>query len=223
MSGVPGRSVSARLILWGASGQAKVIREALIGTGAEITAVFDNDENATSPFPGVPIFHGWTGFGRWRQDTDADGYFAAVAIGGSHGRERVEIGQRLVREGLAPLTVVHPSAYVAGDAVLGEGCQVLASATVATEVRLGAWCIVNTAASIDHECVLGDGVHIGPGAHLAGCVEVGPGSMVGTGASIAPRVRIGADSIVGAGAVVLRDVAPGAVVVGNPARYLRPA
>jgi sugar O-acyltransferase (sialic acid O-acetyltransferase NeuD family) len=209
------------VVLWGASGQAKVIREALGLADVEIVAVFDNNEEASSPFPGVPIFHGWTGFERWRQGSDPRHYSAAVAIGGSHGRERVQIGQRLASEGLAPLTVVHPSAYVALDAAVGEGCQVLAHATVATEVRLGGWCIVNTAASLDHECVLGEGVHIGPGAHLAGCVEVGAGAMVGTGASVAPRVRIGADSIVGAGAVVLRDVESGSVVVGNPARYLR--
>jgi sugar O-acyltransferase (sialic acid O-acetyltransferase NeuD family) len=213
--------VSVRMVLWGAAGQAKVIREALSGTDVEITAVFDNDAHATSPFPGVPVFHGWTGFELWVQGIDPHDYSAAVAIGGSHGRQRVQIGRRLATQGIAPRTVVHPSAYVAGDAVVGEGCQVLANATVATEVRLGGWCIVNTGASVDHECVLGDGVHIAPGAHLAGCVEIGAGTLVGIGASVAPRVRIGADSIVGAGAVILRDVGPGVVVVGNPARFLR--
>ena len=33
-------------------------------------------------------------------------------------------------------------------------------------------------------------------------------------------VRVGAGRIVGAGAVVMKDVAPGEVVVGNPARAL---
>lgn len=214
--------MSNYLVLWGASSQAKVIREAVSAMGVEIAAVFDNDENATSPLSGVPILHGWNGFERWRQSVDPSKYRAAVAIGGSRGRERVEIGRRLAAAGVAPHTVVHPSAYVASDAVLGHGSQVLASATLATEANLGDWCIVNTAASVDHDCILGDGVHIAPGAHLAGCVEIGAGAMVGTGACVAPRVRIGANSIVGAGSVVLRDVAPGTVVVGNPARYLRP-
>ena len=40
----------------------------------------------------------------------------------------------------------------------------------------------------------------------------------GSGALALGGVRIGADALVGAGAVVTKDVAPGAVVVGVPAR-----
>jgi acetyltransferase-like isoleucine patch superfamily enzyme len=44
------------------------------------------------------------------------------------------------------------------------------------------------------------------------------GAAIGSGAVILGGVRIGAGSLVGAGAVVTRDVPPGAVVVGSPAR-----
>lgn len=213
--------MTARVVLWGATGHAKVIREAISGADIEIAAIFDNDESAASPLSGVPIFFGWTGFHGWRHSVDANDFSAVVAIGGSLGRERVEIGRRLAAAGIAPRVVVHPSAHVAVDAVAAEGSQILSGATLATEVQVGAWCIINTAASVDHECRLEEGVHIGPGAHLAGLVEVGACATVGTGAAIGPRVRIGAHSIVGAGAVVLRDVPAGVVVVGNPAHYLR--
>jgi UDP-2-acetamido-3-amino-2,3-dideoxy-glucuronate N-acetyltransferase len=43
-------------------------------------------------------------------------------------------------------------------------------------------------------------------------------ASVGSGAIVLGGVRIGAGALVGAGAVVTRDVAPGAIVVGNPAR-----
>jgi UDP-2-acetamido-3-amino-2,3-dideoxy-glucuronate N-acetyltransferase len=46
------------------------------------------------------------------------------------------------------------------------------------------------------------------------------GATIGSGATILGGVRIGAGALVGAGAVVTRDVAPGATVVGNPARAL---
>lgn len=45
-------------------------------------------------------------------------------------------------------------------------------------------------------------------------------ASIGSGALVLGGVRVGAGAIVGAGAVVTRDVAPGAVVAGVPARVL---
>jgi acetyltransferase-like isoleucine patch superfamily enzyme len=47
------------------------------------------------------------------------------------------------------------------------------------------------------------------------------GASIGSGAVILSGVTVGAGALVGAGAVVTRDVGPGAVVVGNPAGFLR--
>jgi UDP-2-acetamido-3-amino-2,3-dideoxy-glucuronate N-acetyltransferase len=46
------------------------------------------------------------------------------------------------------------------------------------------------------------------------------GASIGTGAVVLGGVRVGAGALVGAGAVVTRDVQPGAVVAGVPARAL---
>jgi acetyltransferase-like isoleucine patch superfamily enzyme len=48
------------------------------------------------------------------------------------------------------------------------------------------------------------------------------GARVGGGAVLCPGIEIGEEAFVGAGAVVVRDVPPRVVVVGNPARELRP-
>ena len=47
------------------------------------------------------------------------------------------------------------------------------------------------------------------------------GASIGSGATILAKVVIGERAIVGAGSVVTRDVPPGAIVAGNPARVLR--
>jgi acetyltransferase-like isoleucine patch superfamily enzyme len=47
-------------------------------------------------------------------------------------------------------------------------------------------------------------------------------ARIGANSTILPGVQIGEDSLVGAGSVVVRDVPPGMVVAGNPARVIRP-
>jgi sugar O-acyltransferase (sialic acid O-acetyltransferase NeuD family) len=209
------------IVLWGATGQARVLAEFLGALGYEIAAFVDNDPAATSFLPDVPILHGMDALRAWRARNDGP-MAALVAVGGARGAERLALQRALAADGYAIPAVVHPRAFVAADAALGAGCQVLALAAVCAGASLGEACIVNTGASVDHECRLGDGVHVAPGAHLAGNVSAGDGAFIGTGASVVPHIGIGAGATVGAGAVVLAHVAAGTTVVGNPARAASP-
>ena len=203
------------VVLWGGTGQARVLNECLFGTDNKIVAVFDNT-SVVPPLPDVPLHVGEGGFRSWlkARPGGSDLYFV-IAVGG---QDRLKLHDWLVEEGLLPLTVVHRMAYVAADAMLAPGCQVLAHATVCAQASLERSVIVNTAASVDHECRIGAGVHIGPGVRLAGRFAVGDRAFIGAGAVILPRLTIGTDAIIGAGAVVVADVPAGAVMVGVPAR-----
>jgi acetyltransferase EpsM len=81
--------------------------------------------------------------------------------------------------------------------------------------------IVSTGATVDHESVVEDGAHLSPGVRLAGRVHVGRGAWLGLGAAVIDEIRIGARTVVGAGAVVVRDLPPGVVAFGVPARVVR--
>jgi putative colanic acid biosynthesis acetyltransferase WcaF len=52
-------------------------------------------------------------------------------------------------------------------------------------------------------------------------ISIGPHAWVAASAFIGPGVTVGEGAVVGARAVVVRDVAPWAVVAGNPARFLK--
>lgn len=212
-------SDAREIVFWGATGQAKVLREFVSPMGFRLVALFDDTEGLASPFPEVPIYRGREGFESWLATVpDPSTISFLIAIGGEHGTARVRLHRLLASRGLRPIVAIHPSAFVAHNARLGPGSQVLAHAVVAVECVLGSDCIVNTVASVDHEGRLGDGVHLAPGARLAGCVTVDDFAMVGTGAAVLPRLRIGKGAVVGAGAVVLSDVEPWTVVAGNPAK-----
>jgi acetyltransferase-like isoleucine patch superfamily enzyme len=47
------------------------------------------------------------------------------------------------------------------------------------------------------------------------------GASIGSGATILSNISIGENSIVGAGSVVTKDVPPGVIVAGNPAKFMR--
>ena len=86
---------------------------------------------------------------------------------------------------------------------------------------------------------IGDAVQMGPNVQLltpthptdpverrsgiegAGPITIGDNVWLGGGAIVLANVTIGADTVVGAGAVVTRDLPPGVVAVGNPARVVR--
>ena len=60
---------------------------------------------------------------------------------------------------------------------------------------------------------LGHPIHVAP-------VRIGKKVFIGANAVVLPGVRIGNGSIIGAGAVVTKDVPPGVVVVGVPAKVV---
>lgn len=51
--------------------------------------------------------------------------------------------------------------------------------------------------------------------------EIGSNCFIGVGSIVMPGVRIGDGSVVGAGSVVTKDIPPGSLAVGNPARVIR--
>jgi len=208
-----------RVILWGAVGQAKLIREVVEINGGRIVAVFDDNPKLSSPFEGVPIFHGWKAFLQWTDNQDKSALGFCIGLN-SQGQARVDLHQKLKKLGLKPLTLIHPSATIARDAVIGEGSQVMAGVVIGPEAKIGRQCIINTRASVDHDCVLEDGAEISPGATLCGLITVGANAWVAAGATVLPLVKIGPGAIVGAGAVVNKAVPPNTTVVGVPAKPL---
>lgn len=212
-------ALPSKVILWGGTGQAKVVRPIIEYYGAKVVAVFDDTPNLPPPFPDLTLYLGWTGFQNWIQSQPhRQGIGFCLAIGNPHGRVRLRFQERLMAEGLQPVTIAHPTVAIADNAVIGVGCQLMAGAIVNPEARIGQQCIINTKASVDHECVLGDGTEIAPGATLCGIVHTGVNVWVCAGATVLPQIMIGADAIIGAGAVVIRDVPAGVTVVGIPAK-----
>lgn len=115
--------------------------------------------------------------------------------------------------------------------VVGEGSSIGSGAHLEPGNRIGARTRIHSRGFLSSS-VLGDDVFVGPGAlfiddphppcpRYLDCVKgprVEDGASIGAGAVLLPGVVVGVRAVVGAGSVVTRSVAPGDVVVGNPAR-----
>ena len=62
---------------------------------------------------------------------------------------------------------------------------------------------------------------IDPKDNGEGRVTIGDNVFVGVNAVIMRNVTVGSNSVIGAGAIVTKDVPPGVLVAGNPAKMIR--
>lgn len=201
------------VVIYGAGGHGKVVLDALERCSRTVLGFVDDDASGAEHC-GYAVFASLDG-GEVGDDVEV-----VVAIGDAAARERVTARVREAGYDLA--TVVHASATIGRDAVIGPGVMILAQAAVNPGCRLGQGTIINTGATVDHDCLIGDFAHVGPGARVAGGVMVGDRVLIGVGASLIPGVKIGSDAVVGAGAVVIGDVEAGVTVAGCPAKRILP-
>lgn len=204
------------VILIGAGGHAKVLIEALRLANIPIVGIVDAqpDLRGTSIL-GVPVVGGDDVIDRHSPEQ----VMLVNAIGSIRQPERrVSLFETYHRKGYRFQSVVHPSAVISLETLLGEGAQVMAGVIIQPGVRVCRNTIVNTRTSIDHDCIICDHAHLAPGVTLSGGVTVGRGSHIGAGATVIQGITIGSGSMVGAGAVVIRDVPDGATVMGVPAK-----
>ena len=136
-----------------------------------------------------------------------------------------EARHALLRERLAAVgdgAVIRPPFYcdygfnisLGAGAFLNFNCVILdvVTVTIGAMTQIGPGVQILTA---DHPR---DPAERRAGLEFGRPVRIGANVWIGGGALLLPGVSVGDDAIIGAGSVVTRDVAPGASVVGNPAR-----
>lgn len=144
-----------------------------------------------------------------------------LAVG--DGNVRQILAEKCKVAGLIPFSLFAPDYFEGVGVEIGEGAVFCPRSMVTTSAKIGRQFQCNIYSYVAHDCVIGDYVTFAPNVSCNGNVHIEDHAYIGTGAVIKqgtpdkPLV-IGAGAVVGMGAVVTKDVEPGAVVVGNPAR-----
>ena len=131
---------------------------------------------------------------------------------------KIKLCQPLIDQGAQFLTVVHPTAVVGKNVRLGQGVVLCPGVILTCDMEVGDMVMINCQSSAGHDVSIGDWCTISAHCDLTGQTKLGRGVFMGSGARIIPGKSVGSGAVVGAGSVVIRSIADGEKVFGNPAR-----
>lgn len=198
-----------KLLIIGASGHGKVVADVAIKMNKWHTIEFlDDDLSIKNPL-GLEIIDISKHVEAYITEYD---FF--VGIGNNEVRRKVT--ERLKKSKAKIATLIHPSAIIAEEVVIGRGTVVTAGVIINSSTNIGEGCIINTGSTVDHDNTFGDYVHISPGANIAGTVKIGDNTWIGTGGIVSNNIYITNNCIVGAGGVVVRDINESGTYIGVP-------
>jgi sugar O-acyltransferase (sialic acid O-acetyltransferase NeuD family) len=196
------------MILYGGSGHAKVIRDCIRASGAEVSFIFDDN-------PNIKNLDETSVVGPYKSDFN---FNEEIIISIGDNQIRKKISEKVVHKFGK---TVHPSAILSSYSKIDEGTVIMNGGIVNAGTKIGKHCIINTAVVVEHDCVVEDFVHLSPNVTVCGNVSIGEGTHIGACAVVIPNLKIGKWCVIGAGAVVTYDIPDYSLVVGVPGKVIR--
>lgn len=117
-------------------------------------------------------------------------------------------------------TLIHRTARIGSNVILGEGNLIGAFTTIAADVAIGDYNFIQSYAIIGHDVRIGSWNRIDSHVMCVGGIKIGNENMIHTSAVINHNVTIGDYAHIGACSFVSRNVESNTTVFGNPARRL---
>lgn len=210
-----------RIVILGAGGNCTDILETLLDINEArgerlydcIGFLDDDPAKRNLSFLGVGVLGGLSEAGKF-----SDCCFVFGVGSPSNFRRRREILERTGLDDGRFETIVHPTASISRLARLGAGTVVFQNVIIASNAVVGRHVYLLPNAIVSHDAQIGDFTCVAGAACISGKARIGASCYIGAHASIRDGVQVGEFSMVGLGSVAVKDIPPGSVVMGNPAR-----
>ena len=141
-----------------------------------------------------------------------------VAMGESKWRRHY--AELLKAKGARFHTIICHDAYVNPTALIGEGSFIASWTSISDNVTIGNHVMIHGLCTIGHDARIDDYASIEAYVFVGGEACIGEESVMHAHSSLLRHKQIGSHVEVGAGSVVMRDVADGLHVHGNPAKKI---
>ncbi|ATW26957.1 acetyltransferase [Candidatus Formimonas warabiya] len=118
-------------------------------------------------------------------------------------------------------TLIHPSAKVAKNALVGEGSIIGIDCIISVNVVIGSHVFLNMRSVVGHDTVIQDYASCLVNCIIAGNVVIQEGAFLGSNCVIMEKKRIGQKAKISMGSVVNFDVEDGVVVMSRPSKIMK--
>jgi sugar O-acyltransferase (sialic acid O-acetyltransferase NeuD family) len=142
-----------------------------------------------------------------------------LAIGSMDHRRRVV--ESIVERGGRFVTMIHPLAFVASTAQLGEGVVIYPYAVVSNEAELQDYAKLNYYASVGHNSRVGKYCLLAPYATVNGFSVLEDEVFMSTHTTVAPVLHVGQRTKLSANSALMVDASPDSFVFGVPGKCVR--
>ncbi len=219
-------NIPPNIVLWGGSGLAVMLRQTIETYGSKITAIIEDNLSEerliklSDCFPHSKILDS-SNLSDWLQSQNKTSLGYHITIAGMNGRKKLLKASYMESLGLKPVTVVHPTAFVADDAEIGDGTFVDVQSIVMAKAKVGKHCNIGPNTNISHDDIIGDACDTSVHTTICGNVTIGINVCMGANVTIQPWLSIGDDVMIGTGAVVTKNIPSGEIWIGFPAKFYK--
>lgn len=177
--------MGTRMYIVGAGTLGRIVLDVARDLGVSVTGFVD--DGASAPDAAGVVIAGGVAWLLARAGTES-AIAAFVAVGDN--KKRADLFRTLKAAGIALPSLVHPRAYIAPSAVVGEGNLVMPHVYVGTGVTLGDANLLFPGVCLNHDNTVGEGNFFAPGVSFGGRTRIADLSKFGLNSAVKPDVSL---------------------------------